>query len=141
MTQLQGIQKKTYEILNRYYYWPCIIDDVKRFVKNCYGCKKSKTSKNKYHGPFKPFPVPDKRWAHISIDFIIDFPVNRDLWGRDCINIMVIMYRLSKMVKCILMDGVRDLIKKVRNNGFSLFRRLFANIYDLGRYTRRTTKS
>ena len=30
----------------------------------------------------KPLPVPDKRWVHISIDFIIDFPVSRDLWGK-----------------------------------------------------------
>ena len=97
---------KTYEFLRRYYYWPGIIDDVKRFVKNCYGCKKSKTSKNKYHGALKPLPVPDKRWAHISIDFIIDLPVNRDLWGKDCINIMVMVDRLSKMVKCILMDEI-----------------------------------
>ena len=97
---------KTYEILNRYYYWPGIIDDVKRFVKNCYGCKKSKTSKNKYHGALKPLPVPDKKWAHISIDFIIDLPVNRDFWGRDCIDIMVVVDRLSKMVKCIFIDGI-----------------------------------
>ena len=97
---------KTYEILSRYYYWPGIIDDVKRFVKNCYGCRRSKNSRDKYHGALKPLPVPDRRWSHISIDFIVDLPVNRDLWGRDCINIMVIVDRLSKMVKCILMDGI-----------------------------------
>ena len=97
---------KTYEILKRYYYWPGIIDDVKRFVKNCYGCKRSKTFKNKYHGALKPLPITDKRWAHISIDFIIDFPVSRDLWGKYCINIMVVVNRLSKMVKCILMDEI-----------------------------------
>ena len=97
---------KTYEILSRYYYWPGIIDDVKRFVKNCYGCRRSKNSRDKYHGALKPLPVPDRRWSHISIDFIVDLPVNRDLWGRDCINIMVVVDRLSKMVKCILMDGI-----------------------------------
>ena len=48
---------KTYEILNRYYYWPWIINDVKGFVKNCYGCKKTKTSKNKYHSVFKPLSM------------------------------------------------------------------------------------
>ena len=67
---------------------------------------KKKTSKNKYHGALKPLPVPDRRWVHISIDFIVDFPVSRDFWGKNCINIMVIMDRLSKMVKCIFMDGI-----------------------------------
>ena len=99
---------KTYEILNRYYYWPGIINNVKHFVKNCYGCKKSKTLKNKYHGALKHLPVPDKKWVHISIDFITQFPVNRDSWGENCINIMVMVMvnRLNKMVKCIFMDGI-----------------------------------
>ena len=97
---------KTYEILSRYYYWPGIINDVKRFVRNCYGCRKSKNSRDKYHGALKPLPIPDKRWSHISIDFIVDLPVSKDLWGKDCINIMVIVNRLSKMVKCIPMDGI-----------------------------------
>ena len=97
---------KTYEIFSRYYYWPGIIDDVKRFVKNCYGCRRSKNFRDKYHGTLKLFPVPDRRWSHISIDFIVGLPVSRDLWGRDCINIMVVIDRLSKMVKCIFMDGI-----------------------------------
>ena len=70
---------KTYEILNRYYYWQRFINDVKRFVKNCYGCKRNIPSKNKYHGSLRLLLVPDKKWAHISIDLIIDLPVNRDL--------------------------------------------------------------
>ena len=36
---------KTYEIFNRYYYWPRVITNVKRFVRNCYGCKKKKSKK------------------------------------------------------------------------------------------------
>ena len=74
---------KTHEILSRYYYWPGIIDDVKRFVKNCYGCRRSKTFRNKYHGALTLLPVPDKRWVYISIDFIIDLPASRDFWGKD----------------------------------------------------------
>ena len=119
---------KMYEILNRYYYWPGIINDVKRFVKNCYGCKKSKKFRDKYHGALKLFPVPNKRRSHISIDFIVDLPVNRDLWGKDCINIMVIINKLSKMVKCVFMDGItaKDAAKAFyihiwKNHGFLNF--------------------
>ena len=36
---------------------------------------------------------------------------------------------------------VRDLVKEIRDDKQGMFRRLFANIYVLGRYTRRTTKS
>ena len=64
----------------------------------------NKTFKNKYHGVLKILAVQDKKWVHISIDFIIDFPVNRNFWGNFCINIMVMVNRLSKMVKSIFMD-------------------------------------
>ena len=39
---------------------------------------------NKYHGVFKLLPVPDKKWVHISIDFIIAFPVSRDFVTSLC---------------------------------------------------------
>ena len=67
---------KTYEILNRCYYWPKVINDVKLFVRNCYGCKKNKKFRDKYHGDLKFLPVPNKLWFHISIDFIVDLPIN-----------------------------------------------------------------
>ena len=63
-------------------------------------------SKNRYHGAFKLLPIPDKKWVHISIDFIINFLVSRDFWGKNCINIMVIINRLNKIVKCIFMDEI-----------------------------------
>ena len=115
---------KMYEIFNRYYYWQNIINDVKRFVRNCYSCKKKKNP-DKYHGVLKLLPVPNKRWFHISIAFIVDLPVNRDFWGKKIINIMVIVNNLNKMIKCIFMDGitVRKNVKVFcihiwRNHGF-----------------------
>ena len=51
-------------------------------------------------------PVPDKKWVHISIGFIIDLTVSREFWGKNCINIVVIVNRLNKMIKCIFMDGI-----------------------------------
>ena len=54
---------KTDEIFNRYYHWPKVINDV---IKNCYGCRKNKDSRDKYHGILKLLPVPNKRWFSIS---------------------------------------------------------------------------
>ena len=56
------------------------------------------------------------------------------------------MYRCCKMYLLLYLkfDVVRDLVKKLRkvmNMGLSSLRKLFTNIYNLGRYTRRTTKS
>ena len=44
-------------------------------------------------------------------------------------------------VRGFVTPSVRDLVKEVRDDKQGMFRRLFANIYVLNRYTRRTTKS
>ena len=49
---------------------------------------------------------PIKRWFHIFIDFIVGLPINRHLWGKNCIDIMVVVNKLNKMVKCIFIDGI-----------------------------------
>jgi len=38
----------TYKLLSRYYFWPKIIDLVKRFISACYGCKRAKAFRTKY---------------------------------------------------------------------------------------------
>jgi len=38
----------TYELLSRYYFWPKIIDLVKRFIITCYSCKRAKAFYTKY---------------------------------------------------------------------------------------------
>ena len=40
---------KIYEILTRYYYWPGLPADVKRFVRNCRPCSRAKVSRERYH--------------------------------------------------------------------------------------------
>ena len=107
MTQLQNTQTKQ-NIRNPEQLLLLAWDNKWRltFVKDCSGCKINKTSKNKYHGVFKPLPIPNRKWVHISIGFMIDFPVNSDFWGEDFINIMVIINRMNQIVKCIFMDRI-----------------------------------
>ena len=97
---------KTYEILIRTYYWPGISNFVKQFVANCHDCARAKVSHEKYLGLLKPLPVPQRRWAHISMDFVVALPLSIDHYGQECVNILVITDRLTKMVKYIPMDGI-----------------------------------
>jgi len=41
-------KRETYELLSRYYFWPKIIDLVKRFIGACYGYKRAKAFNTKY---------------------------------------------------------------------------------------------
>ena len=41
-------KKETYKFLNRYYFWPKIIDLVKRFINSYYNYKRAKAFNIKY---------------------------------------------------------------------------------------------
>ena len=60
----------TYELLHRNYYWPNIQEFVKKYVRHCNTCKRSKGSKFKKQGIFRSLLVLDQRWQDISIDFV-----------------------------------------------------------------------
>ena len=90
--------QRCYEILARSYHWSGMIADVKRFVRNCHLCAKTKYFRARYHGVLKPLPVPERRWADISIDFVVHLPASKNLHGVECKNIMVVVDRLSKEV-------------------------------------------
>lgn len=82
---------KTLEIIQREYYWPDMFETIRRFVSCCHTCRRAKASREKYHGLLKPLPVPERRWQHISVDFVVDLPES-----EGCTNIMVVVDRLSK---------------------------------------------
>ena len=48
---------------------------VKKYIRHCNKCKRSKGSKFKKQGVFWPLSFPDQSWQDISIDFITDIPV------------------------------------------------------------------
>jgi len=41
-------RRGTYKLLSRYYFWPKIIDLVKRFISTCHGCKRAKDYYTRY---------------------------------------------------------------------------------------------
>ena len=83
---------KTLDILHREYYWPSMHESVRRFVKSCHMCSRSKASREAYNGLLKPLPIPERRWRDISIDFVVELPES-----EGCTNIMVVVDRLTKM--------------------------------------------
>lgn len=88
-------KNKMYEILSRDYFWPKISYDTARFVRNCHGCCRNKTSKLRYQGTLKPLPLPIQRWRDISVDFIGPF-VKSSLPGSQNDCMMVVVDRLTK---------------------------------------------
>jgi hypothetical protein len=94
---------KTLELIQREYYWPRLFETVRRYVSCCHTCRRSKASREKYHGLLKPLPVPERRWADISVDFVVDLPESEGYK-----NVMVVVDRLSKyryLIPCSKMEA------------------------------------
>jgi len=60
---------KNYAQLSSSYHWPCMRSDVKIFVDICRVCQYEK-GKQKNIGLYQSFPIPDRLWEVISMDFV-----------------------------------------------------------------------
>jgi hypothetical protein len=90
-------KSKTYELLSRNYYWPQMEQTVRRYVRNCHTCSRSKASRLQYQGLLVPLETPTRKWEDIAVDFIVDLPESKcETTGQVCRNILVVTDRLSK---------------------------------------------
>ena len=92
---------KTYEIVQRAYYWPGMHDYVRRYVRTCQICVRGKSWHVKRQGVLRPLPIPMLRWHDISMNFVTELP---DSNGYT--NIMNVVDRLSKMRHMIPMKSL-----------------------------------
>lgn len=84
-------KNKTRKIINCRYYWPRMVADIDRYIRNCEDCRRATIPRDKTPGLLKPLPIPERPWQHISIDFH-ELPRDRD--GYDMV--MVIVDRFGK---------------------------------------------
>jgi len=67
-------------------------DLIKKYVKNCDTCQRTKAVRHAPYGLLQSNEVPEKPWKLISMDFITDLPKSK---GYDAI--LVVIDRLTKM--------------------------------------------
>ena len=67
--------EKTTELDGRQYYWPSMRETIKRYVRNCNICQRSKVIRHAPYGMLQPNEVPDQPWKSIAMDFITDLPI------------------------------------------------------------------
>src|SRR5437868_11784352 len=87
-----GGTAKTTELVSRRYYWPRMRETIKRYVKNCDTCQRTKVVRHAPYGLLQPNEAPASPWKSISMDFITDLPKSG---GHDAI--LVVVDRLTKM--------------------------------------------
>ena len=84
--------EKTAASLSRRFYWPNLTDTVRRYIRTCDTCQRSKPSNQHPAGLLQPLPIPQRRWESVSMDLITQLPKTRK--GFDAA--LVIVDRLSK---------------------------------------------
>lgn len=75
----------------RDFYWPLMQQLIRRFIRNCDICGRSKIWREHKQGLLQPLPVPERYFKHIQIDSMIDYSV-----AHGNISVWVIKCQLSK---------------------------------------------
>ena len=90
-----GIEK-TFEQLNKFYFWSKMKSEVEKYVKTCKICQHAK-GRSQNIGVYIPLPIPDRPWDMVSMDFVLGLPkIQR---GND--SIFVVVDKFSKMAHFI----------------------------------------
>lgn len=84
---------KTTELVKRYFWWPNLVADTRKYVLGCHICQQNKFSTQRTGGVLSPLPIPSQPWSVITMDFITDLPNTRD--GN--VGILTVVDKFSKM--------------------------------------------
>ena len=80
-------------VLQKYFYWPNLRQDVGKYIKSYTVCTISKLAIKK-QGLYTSLPTPSRPWESISMDFMSGLPSTKH--GKDCV--FMVIDRFSKMV-------------------------------------------
>ena len=93
----QGVAS-TYSSVSRNFFWHGLLQQVRKFVRNCHTCSRTKSFREGTQGLIRPLPVATKRWQHIAMDFIVDLPSNKDWYNNEFNSMFVVVDRMTKQV-------------------------------------------
>jgi hypothetical protein len=83
----------TCKYLHKWYYWSQVKQSVKRYIRNCHICKRSKTSKDKYFELLNFLFISNRSWMNIIMNFVIELSKSKKEFNA----ILMIVNRLTKM--------------------------------------------
>ena len=95
---------RTFRLINQNYYWSRMNKHIKKYVRNCYVCRRVKTSRNKYNDKLNSLSISEKNWQNISLNFVVEFFRCFDRFNF----ILMIIDRLSKKRHYIFCDTDND---------------------------------
>ena len=88
---------KTIQRVARRFWWPHMTRSIRSYVLACGSCQRNKPSNQQPIGLLQPLPVPDKKFDHITMDFVTDLPPT----ARGYDSVFTIVDRLTKFTKFV----------------------------------------
>ena len=111
--------------------------DITKFVSRCFVCQQVKVKHRKPLETLQPLPIPERKWEHINIDFIVDLPRTRTSYDAS----RVIVDRLTKLAHFLAIRNnfSLDKLAKLYINEIIKFHRVSVSIvsYQDPRFTSR----
>ena len=101
---------KMYADLRKKYCWDNMKREIAEFISRCLTCQQVKAEHQKPAGLLQPLEVPEWKWEHITMDFVMGLP--RTQKGHDAI--WVIVDRLTKSAHFLAMNAKDPLPKLAR---------------------------
>ncbi|XXG80254.1 hypothetical protein AAC387_Pa09g1169 [Persea americana] len=83
---------KMYQNLRSYYWWNNMKKEIAGYVSRCLTCHQTKAEHQKPPGLLHKLDIPQWKWEHITMDFIVGLPTTKRCSG----GIWVIVDRLTK---------------------------------------------
>ena len=83
---------KMYQDLKQNFWWPDMKKEIAQWISKCYTCQRVKAEHQKPSGLIQPLEIPEWKWEHIAMDFIVGLPRTKS--NHDAI--WVIIDRLTK---------------------------------------------
>jgi hypothetical protein len=90
--------EKTMAVLQKYFYWPNLRQDVEKYIKSCTACAIAKPTIKK-QGLYTLLPPHSRPWESISMDYMSGLPYTKH--GNDCVFVVVDQFlKMSIMMAC-----------------------------------------
>ena len=72
---------KMYQDLKQNFWWPGMKKEIADFVSKCLHSQQVKAEHLRPAGLLQPQPIPEWKWEHITMDFIVGLPRSRKRYG------------------------------------------------------------
>ncbi len=83
--------RRIIDLVQRFYYWSDHQATIRRYIRNCHACQRSKVSRNSINELHHSLSISQKRWKDVTMNFITEL-----LLSEDYNVICTIIYHLIK---------------------------------------------